>query len=533
MTVSFVAGFRAAARALCVPALCCALAVLPAAASRAADASPVEAAEVRAFLGQWIAAWRAQDIEAYLALYAADARIDSRDRAQFEQHKRGVFARGERPRIDIGDIVIERDDSTGVRMLRARFDQSYASPTLTDFGEKELLLRPVGDGILIAVETWKPSSGRIDVPLGQEPLVVPAPPGEPVPSETGESPLLPDDETLAPQPLLPPPPAALMGVPGIPPELLENGRRVIEEIVARINGRVLTRSMFLDRVAWYQETLLAEDPPDLEERLKTLAAETLDATIDRWVLLQEAEQHGADIESVWRDWVAAFRRQVGAKDMAELDALLAEQGTTVEKLREQVTETEIPNLYLQQEISGRLTFSESELKEHFEKNRERYQPPAKVTFRQILVPVGEGADPARAESVAKHVIEELAAGRDWCDVNAVYGQQGTGCGELEDIAVTDLLPELREALGGLPLGAVSKPIRSPQGFHVIRVTNRVGAEPVTFEQAREAVLRDLRSGVFDAELQRLVADLRGSAEIEINPRYKLPEEPAAKGSLGQ
>lgn len=495
--------------------LALALLLLLAPSARAADATSGERARVRAFLGQWLAAWRAQDIEAYLALYAADARVDARDRQAHAEQKRRIFARGERPVIEIGDVEIDADESTGVRLLRARFDQAYSSPALTDFGRKELLLRDFGSQIVIATETWKAATGSIEVPLGAEPPEA-EPEPEPEPARPLELP--PDDELLATEPLLPAIETDPV-LPGLPPPRTEGGNVVIEEIVASINGRILTRSMYLDRIGWYQETLLNEDPPDLEERLKSLASETLDTTIDRWVLLEEAKQRSADIEGYWRDWIAHFRKQVGAADMAELDRLLAEQGTSVERLKEQVVETEIPNMYLQQEIAGRLAFSESELQAYFEKNRPRYQPPVTVSFRQILIPVEPGGDASKAEAIARTVIEELASGRDWCDLQAVYGQSGMPCAELEDIALTDLLPDIQEPASGLPIGATSRPIRTRQGLHVLRVSKRVGAEPVAFAEVRDRVLQDLRSEVFEQELARALDELRGSAVIEINDRY--------------
>ena len=161
-----------------------------------------------------------------------------------------------------------------------------------------------------------------------------------------------------------------------------------------------------------------------------------------------------------------------------------------------------------------------------------YQPPATVTFRQILVPSGPGQDAAKAEAIGRTVIEELAGGRDWCELNGVYGQSGSACTDFENIPLTDLLPELRESAAGLPLGSTSRPIRSSQGVHVLRVSKRVGAEPVAFEVVRDAVLNDLRSTVFDRELARVLDDLRTSAVIEINERYKSAEGAAAGVAAG-
>ena len=122
------------------------------------------------------------------------------------------------------------------------------------------------------------------------------------------------------------------------------------------------------------------------------------------------------------------------------------------------------------------------------------------------------------------MIEELRKGRDWCELQDLYGAPGAPCGEVGHVLVSDVLPELRAALEGLPLKAVSKPIRSTQGVHVVQVTERQGAEPVKFEDVRDRVLADMRDEEYEKQVHAMVADLRRRAEIDINPRYKLPAD---------
>ena len=93
---------------------------LTAAVARAQAASD---RDVLAFVQAWRDAWAAQDAEAYLALYAADARVDARDRAAFEAHKRALFARGDAIDVKLGDVMVDSAALGGETLVRVVTDR--------------------------------------------------------------------------------------------------------------------------------------------------------------------------------------------------------------------------------------------------------------------------------------------------------------------------------------------------------------------------------------------------------------------------
>ena len=533
-------------RLLLVGAAALALGAAPCGAPRALEPAGAAAgapADVLALLEAWRSAWERQDLGAYLAFYAPDATSAGRSFDAHRAHKAALFARGEPISIALGDVEVDAAPPSPATVT-VRFDQDYRSPSLSDFGRKELRLRSTPAGLRIVSETWRAApSGRIETPLASTrhhapdapPVTTPraAPPaGKPtaddeleplvgegyVPPPDAQPPSqAPVDDLLDLEPLQPSSPASTRGfLPGIP--IAENGREVIEEIVARVNGRILTRSMFLDRVDLHHQRLLLEDPPDLAERIASLVHDTLETTIERWLLLQEAKDRQADIEAFWRDWLVQTRKQVGAEDMKDLEDLLREQGTTLAALKEQVVESEVPNLFIHREILERIDLSDERLKEHYAENPAAYQVPARVTLRQVLVPVTPGESPDRAEAVARQALARLQAGEDWCDVHAIHGQ-GPRCGDVGTVALSDLLPELRDAARGLPIDAVSKTIRSSVGVHVVQVTSREEPRLLPFEEVKDRVREDLFNRARDERLAELLDDLRRRGEIEVNPRY--------------
>ena len=528
---------------------------LVALAATAASAVATEPARVLDFVREWAGAWEAQDPGPYLALYAGDAVVGRRDRAAHAAQKRALFARGESVEVRLGDAEVEE---TAEGLLRVSFLQDYRSPSLSDFGRKTLLLRPVGGRFEIVRETWEAAGGRISQPLADQLAAAlaaeavpppPAPPAAPMGESFGEAaaqgeglePLLgegylppadtaapgraPERDLLALEPLMGETPVFLQPVsfPGLPGDIED--RTLVEEVVARVNGRVLTRSDFVERLEGRHLQVMLEQPPDLERRLENLVSDELLLTVERWLLVQEAEVNRAEVESYWRQRVQQLRQEVGAKDLDEFRQLLQSEGMTLTTLREQVISNEVVNIKVTAEIDR----SEERLREYYETHGSRYAEPARVTLRQIFLPVEQPSDLPLAEAAAAEALAQLGAGADFCEVHAVYGQGG-GCGDIGTLELGDLLPGLRDAAAGLPIDAVSKPLRTSAGLHVLQVRGRSETAVPPFEDLRARVENDVLNEEFERRLDEFLTELKATAVIEINPRYQDLWEP---GGVGQ
>ncbi len=109
-------------------------------------------AKIAAWLYKWRYAWKYNDIESYLANYAADfKRFDGKDLQSFAAYKRAVFARNEEKSIIFTNLnIIPYPNHPGIYQIT--FFERYKSPHYTFNGNKELLVRLQDDKIEIFSE---------------------------------------------------------------------------------------------------------------------------------------------------------------------------------------------------------------------------------------------------------------------------------------------------------------------------------------------------------------------------------------------
>jgi peptidyl-prolyl cis-trans isomerase D len=174
------------------------------------------------------------------------------------------------------------------------------------------------------------------------------------------------------------------------------------------------------------------------------------------------------------------------------------------------------------EILGReVEVSDAEIAAAFEQRRGSFETPERRTVEQVLL-----AD----EAAARRVFEELSAEPEmpFADVVAraeAAGGQATQLGAVDRAGLP--VPELAEAAFSLAPGSISAPVRSPFGWHVLRVT---GVEPGR-SRPLEAVRDELRAALAQERAADLAFERANKVEDALAGGATL-EEAAKRFGLG-
>jgi peptidyl-prolyl cis-trans isomerase C len=249
-----------------------------------------------------------------------------------------------------------------------------------------------------------------------------------------------------------------------------------------------------------------------------LRQKALDALIDKELLWQEALKRGVVISDadVQRQ-VDQTRQAIGGPEVFARrlqDAGFDEASFTEYTRRELAAQQVFAEL-----VQAGGTPDEKQVRTFYEEHRADMSRPEEIQARHILLKVPQDADAATVEAARLRLIEmraKISQGEDFASV-AKAGSEDASAKEGGDLGYFPrgrMLPEFEAAAFALTPGAVSEPVRTPLGWHLIYLQNHLEAADVSETQGLEMVRAYLaRQQQAQARLQ-VLAQLRSNNRIE-------------------
>ncbi len=196
-------------------------------------------------------------------------------------------------------------------------------------------------------------------------------------------------------------------------------------------------------------------------------------------------------QALVKRWVEITLLALAAKD-AGLD-----KDPKVKARLEEVTRQILAQAYLEQKLKETAKVDEKELKAYYEKHREKFQEPEAVRARHILIEVPQNATPAQEKEAlakAQKIRERILKGEDFAKLAKEYsadpGTKDRG-GDLGFFTRGQMVKEFEKAAFNLKPGEVSEPVRTPFGYHLIKVEEVRASKQKTFAEVKNKVREEL------------------------------------------
>jgi len=145
------------------------------------------------------------------------------------------------------------------------------------------------------------------------------------------------------------------------------------------------------------------------------------------------------------------------------------------------------------------------------------QPIQQTHVRHILIKVDEIVSETDAKHKLEDLLERIKNGAKFADLARLFSQDGSASkgGDLGWIYPGVTVPEFERAMDQLQPGEISKPVRTPFGFHLIEVLERK-VETASVDHQREIARNILRERKMDEAYQDWLRQARDSAYVEIH-----------------
>jgi parvulin-like peptidyl-prolyl isomerase len=298
--------------------------------------------------------------------------------------------------------------------------------------------------------------------------------------------------------------AALLGA-GLVVLSVSSRAEIIERVVAKVNGDIVTQSEFEARqLAAVQAARIA--PDQVETYLRQNNARILQEAVDDLLITQRAADLGIKLRPEYvQDVIEGIKKENNIPDDAELKRQLRREGMSLDDLKRNIERSVLRRQVLSRELEQKTTVTEAEARAEYEKNKEQYGKSASVHLQEIVV-----ADAAQAQDV----VRRARGGEDFSSLAralSTAGSRGAG-GDLGQVAPGDMNPELARIVGALPAGGVSEPIALENGYRIVRVVAKEEATVTPFEDLRDELVKRLSQQRMASVYEEYVEGLRKASE---------------------
>ena len=337
--------------------------------------------------------------------------------------------------------------------------------------------------------------------------------------------------------------------------------KLINRIIALVNDKVITQTQLEKEILVIKTQLRAQRTPMPADEL--LAKQVLDKLILQSIQLQLADQRHIRVSDEALN--SEINRIAGANgmDISALRQALERDGISFPEYRERLRK-EIIIFQLQQRlVMAKVTITEQEIENFISNQSLQGGDNGEFRLGHILIIIPEAAtanEIQMAKSETLDVLDELNNGKEFAVVAIARsgGQQALQGGDLGWRKLTELPTLFADVVANMKVGDTSEPIRSPSGFHIIKLLETRSDEKQHFvnqskgrhilikpsnvmtpEQAKETIVdlkMQINAGADFAEIAKEFSDDKGSAVDGgdlgwVNPGVMVPEFENAMNAL--
>jgi peptidyl-prolyl cis-trans isomerase SurA len=303
---------------------------------------------------------------------------------------------------------------------------------------------------------------------------------------------------------------------------------VIEEVVARVNDDIITRTD-LDRAREQMvqdahescggctdeqvQAIIAQKEPDLLRDL-----------IDQSLLVQRAKDDDINVEADLVKRLDEVRIQNHLDSLEELEAKVDASGMDFEDYKDNIRKELLTQQEVRREVSSRIVIDHSDVVKYYQDHQEEFQRPEQVALREILISTKDKAPdeiPA-LQKKAQGLLDRVRAGDDFGPL-AIHFSDGPTAkdgGELgQPFQRGVLAKQIEDQVFKLNRDQTTEVIQTQEGFLILQVEQRYEAGLQPLDKVDDEITDKLFQAKVEPALRDYLKQLRQDSYVQVKPGY--------------
>lgn len=318
-------------------------------------------------------------------------------------------------------------------------------------------------------------------------------------------------------------------VPVKKPAVSATEGKVVEEIVARVNNEVITRSE-LDHSKVTAEEDAKSDCQNrcTPEQLKTLTEDrqknALRDLIDQSLLVQRAKDMSISVEPDVIKQLDQIRIENKLPDMESLEKAVSGQGMNWEDFKNNIRNGLLTKKVISSEVGSHITIPKEEIQKYYDEHKQEFVRPEQVALRSIEVNTA-GKDPTEIADLKKKTetaLKRIQDGEDFAEIAKRYSDGATAKqgGYLGIYKRGELSKELEDTVFKMKKNDLTPVMETKQGFLVMQVLEHYDEGEQPLAKVTDDIMNKLYGERMEPALRDYLKTLREESYVVIKPGYQ-------------
>jgi len=302
--------------------------------------------------------------------------------------------------------------------------------------------------------------------------------------------------------------------------------KVVEEIVAKVNGEIVTRGELAKQLVMMREELQTQGATGdaLQAAIDTHTPQILRDQIDQLLLVQKGKELNINVDAELNRKIADIQSQSKLSDPEKFHEWIHEgTGETFEDFKLQMHNSMLTQRVLSEEVWRNITIPHAEMEKYYNEHLKDFVRQDMVLLRDILVSTGDNspASVAAAEKKAKGLAERARKGEKFGDLARQNsdGPTAQNDGELGSFKKGQLRKEVEDVVFAHEKGYVSDPVKTPGGFEIYRIEERYVAGQASFDEVESQINSIMAEPRGEPKVREYLTKLRTNAFLQIKDGY--------------
>jgi len=317
--------------------------------------------------------------------------------------------------------------------------------------------------------------------------------------------------------------------PSAPKASNPDSGKTVEEIIARVNNEIITRSEYDKARQTAEEDAKAEcqnrcTPEQLKTDIDDREKHTLRDLIDQSLLVQRGKDMGVSVEAEVIKKLDAIRIENKLPSMEELEKVVTGQGINYEDFKNGIRNGLLTQKVIGNEVGSHINISDDEVNKYYEAHKTEFVRPEQVALREIVVSTeGKKAeDLPDLKKKAETALKRVQDGEDFSEIakRLSDGSTKTQGGFLGIYKRGELSKELEDKVFKMKKNELTEVMETKQGYLVLQVLEHYDEGEQSLAKVRNEIMDKLYTTRMEPAMREYLKTLREQSYVIIKPGFQ-------------